>query len=115
MIQILTYGPNKKMSEAEAFLWNNLLKDRKMLGFSFDRRIEVLDQNAAFLCLELLLIIEIDSSGGYKKEESRKKSEMEFRFRLGGYRVLRFTESEILNNIEKVKSMIREWIVLNGN
>lgn len=115
MVQILTYGLNKKMSEAEARLWNNLLKDKKMLGFSFDRRIEVLDHNAAFLCLDLRLIIEIDSSREPKKDERRKTAEREFLFRLGGYTVLRFTEAEILGNLEKVKSMIKEWIVLNGN
>lgn len=103
------------MSEAEACLWNTLLKDNQMLGFSFDKRIEVLDHNAAFLCLDLRLIIEIDSSGGFREEERRKTAEREFLFRLGGYTVLRFTEAEILSNIEKVRAMIKEWIVLNGN
>ncbi len=102
------------MSEAEACLWNALLKDKKMLGYSFDRRIEVLDHNAAFLCLDLRLIIEIDSSTGYQKEERRRIAEREFLSRLGGYTVLRFTEAEILKNIEKVRSMIKEWIILNA-
>lgn len=115
MVQILTYGLNKKMTEAEACLWNNLLKDKKMLGYSFDRRIEVLDHNAAFLSLDLRLIIEIDSAAGNKKEERRKTAEKEFLFRLGGYTVLRFTEAEILSDLEKVRSMIKEWIVLNVN
>jgi very-short-patch-repair endonuclease len=115
MVQILTYGLNKKMSEAEAHLWNSVLKDRLMLGYSFDRRIEVLDHNAAFLSLELRLIVEIDSSSGYQKEERRKTAEREFLFRLGGYTVLRFSESEILTDVEKVRSMIKEWIVLNTN
>jgi very-short-patch-repair endonuclease len=115
MVQILTYGLKKKMSEAEANLWNNLLKDGKMLGYSFDRRIEVLDHNAAFLCLDLRLIVEIDSNPAPEKDEQRKTAEREFLFRLGGYTVLRFTEAEILTNIEKVRSMIKEWIILNAN
>ena len=115
MVQILTYGLNKKMSEAEAHLWNSLLKDKKMLGYAFDRRIEVLDHNAAFLSLDLRLIIEIDSSRDEKKEERRKTAEKEFLFRLGGYSVLSFSENEILTDIEKVKAMIKEWIVLNIN
>lgn len=115
MVQILTYGLKKKMSEAEAHLWNNLLKDGKMLGYSFDRRIEVLDHNAAFLCLDLRLIVEVDSNPVPEKDEQRKTAEREFLFRLGGYTVLRFTEAEILTNIEKVRSMIKEWIILNAN
>jgi very-short-patch-repair endonuclease len=115
MVQILTYGLNKKMPEAEAHLWNTVLKDGKMLGHSFDRRIEVLDHNAAFLSLHLRLIVEIDSSRGPEKEERRKTAEREFLFRLGGYTVLRFTEPEILTDIEKVRSMIKEWIILNGS
>lgn len=115
MVQILTYGLNKKMSEAEAYLWNNLLKDGQMMGYSFDRRIEVLDHNAAFLSLELMLIIEIDASILSEKSRLRKEKEKELLFRLGGYTVLRFTEHEILNNLERVRSMVKEWIVLNTN
>jgi very-short-patch-repair endonuclease len=113
MVQILTYGLNKKMSEAEAHLWNSLLRDHQMLGHSFDRRIEVLDHNAAFLSLELRLIVEIDSSSVIRQEELRKAAEKEFLFRMGGYTVLRFSEAEILTNIDKVRSMIKEWIILN--
>jgi len=115
MVQILTYGLNKKMTEAEAHLWNCLLKDREMLGYSFDRRIEVLDHNAAFLSLDLMLIIEIDSPHAIEEVDHRKEKEKELLFRLGGYTVLRFTENEILTNIEKVRAMIKEWIVLNSN
>ena len=115
MVQILTYGLNKKMTEAEAYLWNTLLKDNQMMGYSFDRRIEVLDHNAAFLSLDLMLIIEIDSSDPHEESKHRKDKEKELLFRLGGYTVLRFTEKEIIANIEKVKSMIKEWIILNSN
>lgn len=115
MVQIITYGLNKKMTEAEAYLWNCLLKDRKMMEYSFDRRIEVLDHNAAFLSLELMLIIEIESLGHDEQQSHRKEKEKELLFRLGGYTVLRFTEEEIINNIERVRSMIKEWIVLNAD
>jgi hypothetical protein len=56
MVQMLTIGINKKMSEAEACLQNKLLKENHMMGFSFDKKIEVFDHNAAFLCLDLRLI-----------------------------------------------------------
>lgn len=115
MVQILTYGLNKKMSEAEAYLWNNLLKDRQMMGYAFDRRIEVLDHNAAFLSLDLMLIIEIDSTARSERTRLRKEKEKELLFRLGGYTVLRFTEAEILRDLDKVRSMVKEWIVLNTN
>ena len=115
MVQILTYGLSKKMTEAEAYLWNCILKYGQMLGYSFDRRIEVLDHNAAFLSLELMLIIEIDSAFPHEESNYRKEKEKELLFRLGGYTVLRFTENEIITNIEKVRSMIKEWIVLNSN
>lgn len=116
MVQILTYGLNKQMSEAEACLWNNLLKDGQMMGYSFNHRIKVLNHNAAFLSLELMLIIEIDaSSQSEAKAMMKKEKEKELLFRLGGYTVLRFSEKEILSNLDKVKSMIKEWIVLNTN
>ena len=80
MVQIITYGLNKKMTEAEAYLWNCLLKDRKMMGYSFDRRIEVLDHNAAFLSLDLMLIIEIDSTYTEEQDNLRKEKEKELLF-----------------------------------
>lgn len=103
------------MTDAESHLWNKVLKDDQMLGYAFDRRIKVLDQNAAFLSLKLRLIIEIDSGSVHQKEDFRKAAEKELLFRLGGYTVLRFSESEILTNSDKVRSMIKEWIVLNVN
>ena len=114
MVHILTYGIHSKMSEAETLLWNELLRDKKMMGYSFDRRIEVLDHHAAFLCLELRLIIEIDNSRSSKKE-GRRKLEKELFFRQQGYSVLRFTETEIVHEIEKVKGIILEWIVYNSD
>ena len=114
MVQILTYGIHTKMSEAETLLWGGLLKDKKMLGFCFDRRIKVLDHHAAFLCLDLRLIIEIDNTRSSKKE-GRRKLEKELFFRQQGYFVLRFSESEILSDTEKVRKIIAEWIVFNGD
>lgn len=114
MVHILTYGIHSKMSEAEAQLWHELLKDKKMMGYCFDRRIEVLDHHAAFLCLELRLIIEIDNSRSSKKE-GRRKLEKELFFRQHGYSVLRFSESEIIMKVEKVRGIIREWVVYNSD
>lgn len=114
MLQILTYGIRTKMSEAETVLWSELLKEKKMLGYCFDRRIELHDQHAAFLCLEIRLIIEIDNTRRCKYE-SRLALEKEMFFRQRGYYVLRFSENEILMEIEKVRSIITEWIVFNAN
>ncbi|MFN5641830.1 MAG: endonuclease domain-containing protein [Sphingobacteriales bacterium] len=113
MLQILTYSIRTKMSEAETMLWRELLKDKKMLGYCFNRRIELHDHHAAFLCLELRLIIEIDNTRS-SKHENRLRLEKELFFRQRGYYVLRFFENEILSEMEKVRSIIKEWILFNA-
>lgn len=99
-------------TEAEAALWQ-LLKGGS-LGIGFKRQVVILDYIADFYASKLNLIIEVD--GGYHitdeqtpLDESRTK-----RLEKMGYRILRFTNEEVLFTpekvIEKIKSYINESI-----
>ncbi len=103
-----SYGLLKELAEkqienptdAEVFLWRNL--KGKQLGYKF-RRQHIIDQFIAdFVCLEKRLIVEVD--GGYHNlpevqvsDEQRTQILKEL-----GFKVIRFTNEEVINNIDGV-------------
>ena len=75
-----------------------------MEGLKFRRQQPIGNYVVDFICLEKSLVIEVDGGqhAGNKKDEERDawlKSE--------GFKVLRFWNNEVLNNMEGVSEMIR--------
>ncbi len=103
----------KKSTKAEVRLWSELLRNNQMMGYSFLRQRPVDNYIADFFCKKLKLIIECD---GYshqldevaESDELRTKRLMEL-----GYHVIRFSDNEIMNDIENVKRTIEGWIEMN--
>ena len=101
LLKELAQKQKDNQTEAETFLWNNL-RGKKLSNFKF-RRQHIIDQFIAdFVCLERQLIIEVD--GGYHSLPEVHLSDnqrTEFLSTLG-YKVLRFTNEQILNEIDVV-------------
>lgn len=98
---------NRKFStEAESVLWEQL-KGVNVANYKF-RRQHIIDQFIVdFVCLEKKLVIEVD--GEYHNEteiEAADKLRTELLNSLG-YRVIRFTNNEVLNNTQQVLARIR--------
>lgn len=93
-------------TEAEALLWEFLNADG--LGVTFKRQHIIGDYIADFVCLTSKLIVELD--GGYHQLEQQQISDeqrtewLESR----GFRVLRFTNEELFNNVDKVLETIKD-------
>lgn len=92
----------KNQTKAEAFLWQ-LLRNRQLNHLKFRRQHPlkagcILD----FYCAELKLGIEID--GGYHNENEQQEYDAERTKIINDYgiRIIRFTNEEVLQNIEKV-------------
>ncbi|WP_417617683.1 endonuclease domain-containing protein [Parasphingorhabdus sp.] len=84
---------------AERELWKYLSR-RQVGGRKFSRQMPVGPYYADFLCRELGLIIEID---GYSHETQQGKDAKRSRELVDhGYKVLRFTNDDVLSNIEGV-------------
>ena len=97
-------------TKAEACLWKYILKASLMDGFQFRRQRPVLEYIADFMCIELKLIIEVDGithefEENYKKDITRQKCLEE-----NGYTVLRFSDNDVLTNLEGVRLEIRRVI-----
>ena len=99
-----------EMTKAEACLWKYALRARSMNGYQFRRERPVLNYIADFMCKELKLIIEVDGlthflDGAEEKDIKRQKHLEE-----AGFKVMRFTDNEVLTEIEWVIDRIKEVI-----
>lgn len=87
-------------TDAEAYFWKQL--KAQGLGAAFKRQCVILDFIADFYCPSANLIIEVD--GGYHLQEGQHKldEEREDRLRAKGYNILRFTNEQVLFDIDNV-------------
>ena len=100
----------KEMTKAEVCLWKYVLRASKMKGYPFRRQRPVLNYIADFMCKELMLIIEVDGSI-HELEEIMKNDEIRQKaLEESGFTVLRFTNEEVLTNIQWVHSYLEDWI-----
>jgi very-short-patch-repair endonuclease len=94
----------KDMTDAERKLWF-LLRDRRLTGFKFRRQVPVGRYVADFLSFEMRLIVEADGS---QHDASLRDAERDAWLRQQGYRILRFWNSEILNNPDGILARIMD-------
>lgn len=97
-------------TKAENHLWYRLLSNRQMHGYRFLRQRSVDHFIADFMCKDLWLIIEVD--GGYHMEEAAHQRDIVRQQRLEelGFTVLRFTNDEVLHDLNSVSKAIGSWI-----
>ncbi len=91
----------REVTPAEAKLWE-ALRDRKVAGLKFRRQhpigVYVLD----FFCLEKMLAIEVDGGIHALPNQAERDRERTCQLNEQGIRVLRFTNEQILQNLEAV-------------
>ena len=100
----------KEMTKAEACLWKYVLRAGKMKGFQFRRQRPVLNYIADFMCKELMLVVEVDGSIHQLEEIIKNDGIRQKALEASGFIVLRFTNEEVLENINAVYSFLEEWI-----
>ena len=90
-------------SPAERSLWT-ILSGRKLAGFKFSRQMPVGPYFADFLCREAKLIVELDgySHDTRTEHDNRRDAFLETE----GYHVLRFTNADVLGNLDGVVQTI---------
>lgn len=95
----------KKMTDAEFKLWCHIRNNQ--LGVKFRRQFTIDDYIVDFCCLESRLVIEIDGGKHADLKTDRLRDEY---LRSQGFKVLRFWNSDVLQNIEGVLSEIQKEI-----
>lgn len=93
----------KNPTKAEAILWKELRT--KKTGYKFRQQHPIEDYIVDFVCLSKKLIVEVD--GEIHQYQLEKDGERELLLKeKKGFKVLRFTNNEIINDLQTVKSKI---------
>lgn len=88
-------------TQAEKILWEKL-RNNQLKGYKFRRQHPVSLYIADFYCHQLKLIIEVDGEYHNTLEQIKKDDERTQVLRDNGMKIIRFTNYEIENNVDKV-------------
>lgn len=95
----------KNQTDAETILWN-ALRNNQIEGKKFRRQYQIENYIVDFICIEEKLIIELDGGQHNEEKHINKDKERDEKLQKLGYRVLRFWNNEVLQNIEGVCEVI---------
>ncbi len=93
-------------TEAETILWEGLRN--KKSGFVFKRQYIIDEYIVDFICLARKLIVEVDGKYHSTGEQQELDSIREQRLKAMGFRLLRFTNEEIMCNNDSVLTKIKQ-------
>lgn len=82
-----------------------------MMGLQFRRQRPILSYIVDFVCLELKLVVEVDGYSHQLEEVHLRDIKKEDDLRNAGFRILRFTDNEVLNHMQMVKEEIERTII----
>jgi very-short-patch-repair endonuclease len=95
------------MTRAETLLWR-YLKAHHLDGLQFRRQAPIGPYIADFCCHAARIIVEIDGETHDWSERLKRDAIRDRWFSGQGYRVLRFTNDDVLHRLEGVTTVIRE-------
>ena len=117
--KIIPYNPKlkplakalrKNMTLSEVLLWNKL-KQKRMLGYDFDRQRPIDDYIVDFYCKDLMLAIEVDGASHDSEEAYEKDNQRQRRFESLGISFLRFDDLDVKRDMLNVLRSVEYWIV----
>ena len=92
--------------KAEAMLWKQL--KAKQIGYTFNRQKPILNYIADFYCKELNLVVEIDGASHFSEEAQIKDEERDRQMKVLGLVILRFLDSDVRRDPERIAIYIKE-------
>jgi len=99
----------KNMTDAERLLWSKVRR-KQLNSYQFYRQKNVGNYIVDFYCPSGKLIIELDG-GQHYTEEGKKKDEIRDQYLDSlGFTVLRFSDREVLKNLEGVIEKIHDQL-----
>ncbi|MFE3869585.1 endonuclease domain-containing protein [Flavobacterium sp. LS2P90] len=116
--KIIPYNPKLKefarqlrnnSTETEIFLWLKL-KGKQMYGYDFHRQKPIDNFILDFFCYELMLGIEVDGYSHEFLEVYSKDCIKEKRMNEFGITILRFSDEQVLKDMENVIRAIESYI-----
>ena len=116
--KIIPYNPKLKelardlrnnSTKAEIILWLKL-KSKQMYGYDFHRQKPIDNYILDFFCQELMLVIEVDGYSHGIVEVYDKDIVKEEKMNYLGIGILRFTDDQILRDMDNVLRAIESYI-----
>ena len=95
----------KNATRAEGLLWSKL-RAKQIEGIKFRRQQPIGDIIVDFVSFEQRIVIELD--GGQHAKEKKKDNNRDRLLAENGFKVLRFWNNEIFNNLDGVLDVIRK-------
>jgi len=99
----------KKQTDAERKLWS-ILRNRQLAGAKFRRQFSIGGYILDFYSPEYRLGIEADGGQHYEDKGRRRDEVRTKELAVLGVRILRFSDREILNNIDGIYEVIQDAI-----
>jgi very-short-patch-repair endonuclease len=99
----------KNMTEAESFLWQRIRK-KQLKGRQFYRQKNIGNYIVDFYCPSAKAIVELDGGQHYTQEGIRRDKVRDKYLDSLGLTTLRFSDREVLKNIEGVLERIFEHL-----
>lgn len=90
---------------AERVLWEHLRQEQ--LGEDFRRQHVIYDYIVDFVCLDRMLVVEVDGAYHAGREQMDDDEVRTAHLEQIGFRVVRFSNEEVLSDIESVLERIR--------
>jgi very-short-patch-repair endonuclease len=95
----------KDETQAEKFLWAKL-RNNQLKGYKFRRQHPIGLYIVDFYCHQLKLVIEIDGDYHNIQEQIEKDKERTQNLETDGLQLIRFTNKDVMENLEKIISEI---------
>ena len=98
----------KNPTPAEKKLWYEVLSNKRLGNLKFTRQKPLAEYIVDFYCAELMIAIEIDGDTHASQEQyDKRRTEILNKY---GVEVIRYTNAEVLNNLEGVYQHLCERI-----
>ena len=99
----------KNMTDAERLLWRRV-RGKQIHGSQFYRQKALGNYIVDFYCPAAGLVVEVDGEQHYSESGREKDLTRDRYLKTVGLQVLRFTNSEVLKNIEGVLQVIESFV-----
>ena len=97
----------KAMTPAETLLWR-YLKASRIDGLGFRRLTPIRNYIVDFVCLAVKLTVELDGESHDVEERQNADQNRDAFFVSEGFQVLRFTNKQVMSNLEGIVETIRQ-------
>lgn len=97
------------MTLGEVMVWN-ILKQKRMLGYDFDRQRPILNYIVDFYCKDLMLAVEIDGSSHDYDEAIARDEIRQSKLEKLGISFIRIRDEVVREDVNSAFHMIHDWI-----